>query len=601
MMPTGLEISEWIRDSLFDAVPLAISFVDQAFNLVHANRAFENTFGPWRNRKCYSVYRNRGAVCPDCKGIMAFSDGKVHVGEEVGVNRDGKPVRFIKQTLPVVDRDGDIPFLVEMCMDVTEIDRIKREHQLLFDQVPCQILIIDRDFKVVKTNARMRSMIGDLEGHHCYRKLKGADHICSECTARQTFEDGGLHTGYHVWRTKDGKAVQLHVITVPLRLGDDGFDMVLEMAVDVTRTLDLMEGLNYAHTFLETLVDSSMDGILALNPEGRISLINPAARRLLGVKDDQILTRNSLADLLPPDVVEKLKAARPSVCVEETMLRRFSGGEVPVRLVGNLMNVENEAKGMAFFLQDLSGIRKLQNEKLEAERLAAVGQTVAGLAHGMKNLITALEGGMYMLNSGIRKADIGRLEQGVDTLSRNIERMSTFVKDFLGFSKGLHIRRGLVDPAALVGEAVEIISEKAFALGVAITCDFSENMEKVPLDAELLRQCLGNLLENSLDACLARDDTGGARIIVACFEMNDELRIDVTDNGCGMEKETRAKIFSTFFTTKGLEGTGLGLLMSKRIIQEHGGSIEVVSQWGKGTEVHIRIPMKTPPDLSSMG
>ncbi len=590
------QIAAWIREQLFDAVPMAIAVIDQAFNLIHANKAFENMFGPWRQKKCFAVYKNRGTLCLDCKGAKAFQDGRSRINEEVGFNRNGRLTRYIKQTLPIIDTDGDIPFLVEMCMDVTEIEQIRREYQLLFDQVPCQILLIDRDFRIVKANARTRQMLGDVEGNYCFSSLKGFDHTCSECTARQTFADGKLHTGHHVWRTKDGRTVHQHVITVPLNITDDDFDMVMEMAVDVTQTIQLRDGLNFAHTFLETLVATSLDGILAVDATGRVTIINPAARKILGARESQPLTRESLASLLPDGFFQQVTEGSRHVSIPEAMLTRFSGETVPVRLVGNHLLMDDKSLGMAFSIQDLSEIKKLQNEKLEAERLAAVGQTVAGLAHGVKNLITALEGGMYMLSSGVRKADIERLQNGMEMLNRNIERMSTFVKDFLGFSKGRKIRPALNHPADIATEVVEMYAAKAETLGIRLEYERLEISKPAAIDAEGMHECLTNLVGNAIDACRPGEFGAGSRVNVRVFEENDVIQYVVMDDGCGMDAETQERLFTTFFTTKGLDGTGLGLLMSKKIIQEHGGTIEVTSSPGKGSSFHIRLPRNRLPN-----
>ena len=156
------DLNVWIKEKLFDAVPMGIAVIDRDFNLVRANRAFENMFGKWQGRKCYRVYKSRDNICPQCKGAEAFKDGLPRVNEEVGYNKRGLFTRYIKHTMPIVDSSGEIPYLLEMCTDITETDKIRREHQLLFDQVPCNILLIDRDFRIVKTNARIREMLGDL-------------------------------------------------------------------------------------------------------------------------------------------------------------------------------------------------------------------------------------------------------------------------------------------------------------------------------------------------------------------------------------------------------------------------------------------------------
>ena len=179
-------LDQWIKEHLFNSIPMGIAAIDQAFNLVYANDAFEDMFGPWQYQKCYSVYKNRNTFCPECKGSEAFRDGKPRVNQDVGINRDGELTRYLKHTLPVIDPDGDIPFLIELCIDITEAEQIRREYQLLFDQVPCNVLLIDREFKIVKTNQRLKDMLGKLEGGYCFEALKGVDHKCTECTARQT-------------------------------------------------------------------------------------------------------------------------------------------------------------------------------------------------------------------------------------------------------------------------------------------------------------------------------------------------------------------------------------------------------------------------------
>ncbi|MFZ5568923.1 MAG: PAS domain S-box protein [Thermodesulfobacteriota bacterium] len=593
------QISAWIRDQLFDAVPMAIAVIDQAFNLIHANKGFEQMFGPWRQKKCFAVYKNRGTLCPDCKGAKAFQDGRARISQEIGYNRDGRLTRYIKQTLPIIDTDGDIPFLVEMCIDVTELEQMRREYQLLFDQVPCQIVLIDRDFRIVKANARTKQMLGDVEGSYCFSGLKGSDHTCSECTARKTFEDGQLHTGHHVWRTKDDRTIHLHVITVPLTVLEGDVDTVMEMAVDVTQTIQLRDGLKFAHSFLETIVSTSMDGILALDATGRITVINPAARKIIGDLGARELTHETLADLLPNGFCRQVTEGHQHVSIPETTITSSSGEKVPVRLVGNQLLMDGNSLGMAFSIQDLREIKKLQNEKLEAERLAAVGQTVAGLAHGVKNLIAALEGGMYMLRSGVQKADIDRLENGMTMLDRNIERMSTFVKAFLNFSKGRKIHPKLVNPADIAREVMEMYASRADTYGIRLEMELQEFPEPAAIDPEAMHECLTNLVGNAIDACRQDSTTVGSFVRLRAFEEKAVIHYIVADDGCGMDEETRNRLFSTFFTTKGLDGTGLGLLLTKKIVQEHGGDIEVQSTPGKGSRFHIRLPRNSLPALHS--
>jgi signal transduction histidine kinase len=341
-----------------------------------------------------------------------------------------------------------------------------------------------------------------------------------------------------------------------------------------------------------------MDGILAVDPDGRISVINDAALSILDSTNEQIPTWDALAPYLPFEAVDQVNSDTQHVIVPDTHITRRTGETVPVRLVSNKLILDGKYLGTAFSLQDLSGIKKLQNEKLEAEKLAAIGQTVAGLAHGVKNLITALEGGMYMLKSGVQKADITRLENGMAMLSRNIDRMSAFVKAFLSFSKGRKINPSMNYPAEIVKEVVDMYMTKAESTGVRLVYDLKDGLPPAPVDAESLHECLANLVGNALDACRMRDDEAYSIVTVRLSENDDVIYIVVTDNGCGMDDETKKKLFTTFFTTKGLDGTGLGLMMSKKIIQDHGGMIDVVSEPGKGSTFLIRLPRNLLPQIS---
>ncbi len=590
-------VDNWIKENLFSIVPMAIAVIDREFNLVYANTAFEQMFGPWKDRKCFSVYKSRDSKCLECKGAEAFEDGVSRVNEEVGYDKSGQLTRYIKHTRPVVDEKGNIPFLVEMSIDITETEQIRREYQFLFDQVPCSVLIIDRGFRIVKTNERLRQMLGDLEGRYCFEGLKGFKDKCAECTARQTFVDGQMHTGHHVWKSKKGETEHLHVTTVPLRLVDDSFDLVMEMAVDITQTLKLEDELRIAHTFMGSMIATSIDGIIAVDGNGDVTIFNSAARKIFDITDNRRVTREEFASMLPEGFLDQVAKVSRHVYLPETNVRTIKGETLPVRLAGTKLLVDDRPMGMGFSIQDLREIKQLENDKMEAERLAAVGQTVSGLAHGVKNLITGLEGGMYMLNSGMNKSNVERVQKGMEMLVRNIDRISTFVKEFLSFAKGREIQVKLCNPAKIAEEVVDLYRAQARELGIKLVDERKGDIESAPMDYESMHECLTNLVGNAIDACRMSDNEGGCHVRVRTFEENGVIVYEVVDDGCGMDYEVKKKVFTTFFTTKGLGGTGIGLLMTKKIVQEHGGKIDVESEPGQGSTFRIRLPRDRLPKM----
>ena len=592
------DLERWISLPLIESIPLGIAVIDPDYNLVYANKAFEQLFGPWKNRKCYNAYKKKDEMCSYCESTLTFKDGISRVNEELGYDINNRHISYLQHATPVVDEDGTLPYIIHIFTNITEATQIRDEHKILFDQVPCNILLIDRDFHIVKANKRIRDSLGNPEGQFCFEALKGLKHNCSECTARQTFEDGRIHTGYHAWKSKGKRPVHLHVFTIPLKRKNGSFDVVMEMAVDVTETMKLQDRLKFANTYLNTIISTSMDGIFAVNEKGKVTLFNPAARKFFKIKDNRVVSREDFTAMLPKDFLAKVFDRREPVYMPEAEVKTIDGEPFPVRLAGNKLIVDDKSIGMAFSVQDLREIKQLETEKLEAERLSAVGHTVAGLAHGIKNLNTALEGGMYMLKTGLEKGDIDRIQKGMEMLSRNIERVSVFVKAFLRFSKGREIQAKLCDPDEIAKEVVDLYSVEAERRGITLTYEKIGDIDPAPIDFESMHECLTNLVGNAIDACRVGNENSCC-VKVRTFEEYRTIIYEVADNGCGMDDEVKRKVFTTFFTTKGLEGSGIGLLMTKKIVHEHGGTIDLKSKAGKGTTFSIRLPRRRLPKLKN--
>jgi PAS domain S-box-containing protein len=244
---------------------------------------------------------------------------------------------------------------------------------------------------------------------------------------------------------------------------------------------------------------------------------------------------------------------------------------------------------------DITDLHRLQLEKIEAERLAAVGQTVAGLAHGIKNIITGLEGGMYVMRSGLARGRKERVDSGWQMLERNVERISVMARNLLSFSKGHTPDVRIADPNALAREIVEFYADAAARVGVEIVARCDETAAPAALDAREIHSCLANLVSNAIDACQMSERKSG-HVELRTREQAGALVFEVADDGVGMDVEVKRKIFTTFFTTKGSSGTGLGLLLTRKVVQEHGGSVEVDSELGRGTCFRIVLPRSRLPE-----
>ncbi|MCG8616473.1 MAG: ATP-binding protein [Desulfobacterales bacterium] len=595
------DLERWIEKEFFAAVPVFIAALDKELNVVYANPAFEHRFGPWQGKKCHTVYKKRPDFCRDCTSRFAFSDRRTSVSEQTGYDKNNRLIHYIKYTVPVIDEDQQVSYLVEISTETTRFKETEKEYKLLFDQVPCHIVIIDREFKIVRANKRAEDMIGPLTGEYCYKALKGKKEQCRSCIARKTFEDGMQHTGYHAWHLADGKVVHMHVITILLENHETGQELVMELGVDISRTVKLQNRLKDAHNYLDALINTSMDGIVGISKRGKVEVFNTAARNLFNIDPGQIVSLEDINAMLPKGFLADVSREKGHVYLPEAPMKRGNGDEFYGRLIGNRLRDREQAIGMAFSVHDISQLKKLEQEKIEAERMAIVGQTVAGLAHGIKNLINALDGGIYFLKSGISRGDISRVHKGIETLTRNIERIRAFTMAFLNYARFRSVSPALCKPADIITEVLESFTAAAREKGISLVFEQDMPNQTAALDYEKIHECLTNLVGNAVDAFSEVEDDRDRLILVKLYEEEGAIFIEVTDNGCGIDDTHRKQLFNKFFTTKGLKGTGLGLLMTQKIVQEHGGKISVISKKGEGSTFMIRFTRWRLPKVEGGG
>jgi signal transduction histidine kinase len=239
-------------------------------------------------------------------------------------------------------------------------------------------------------------------------------------------------------------------------------------------------------------------------------------------------------------------------------------------------------------------LKNLQKELLRSERLAATGQTVAGMAHAIKNILGGLKGGRFMVNKGLEIKEMKYLQDGWAMVERNIEKISQLTMDLLSFCKERDPEWEIVQPNDLIREVFELYRDQAAERGVRLKLDLDEKMEPLALDPREMYQVLANLVGNALDACTLGDYAPPDPETIICSRSLPEKKIllEIRDNGMGMSEEVRKKLFTIFFSTKGSRGTGLGLLLSHKIVQEHGGEIQVQSSPQQGAVFQVILPKR---------
>jgi len=194
-----------------------------------------------------------------------------------------------------------------------------------------------------------------------------------------------------------------------------------------------------------------------------------------------------------------------------------------------------------------------------------------------------------VVNSGLQKGQQDRIDVGWDMLKRNISKISALVKNLLNFSKGRTPHVTMVDPNSIVRDIIGLYQEAAQRDGMTLVAETDDSIAPAPLDVEEIHTCLANLVSNALDACQMSEKMV-CNIVIRCREEDNSLIFEVADEGSGMDYEIKQKVFTNFFTTKGSGGTGMGLLLTRKIVQEHGGKITVDSTPGVGSLFRLIFP-----------
>ena len=359
--------------------------------------------------------------------------------------------------------------------------------------------------------------------------------------------------------------------------------------------------------FMAKLIRSSNDGIIATDKHFTVVLFNPSAERIFGYRAEEVVDRMPAKSIMPKEIIESFRGEstgddqRAELPWQETTLPIKDGSRIPVRFAGTLLHEKNQVVGSVAFFQDLREIKRLEKEVVHAERLSAVGETVAGLAHGIKNILHGLKGGSYLVDIGIENENPDKLKTGWEMVQRNIGRTADLVLDMLNYAKEREPEYETCRPNEIVEDVASLVAEKAERNAVSISLELDPEVGERVMDPRTIHRVMLNLASNAVDACIFDKNTGKQWQVQLTTARNgaDMVRFAVSDNGSGMSDEVKKTLFTSFYSTKGHRGTGLGLLVTRKLVEEHGGRIEVESTLDQGTTFTVHLPAR-PADGESL-
>jgi len=460
-----------------------------------------------------------------------------------------------------------------------------------FNEMPCFVSIHNADLKVVAVNQLYRDRLGDKTGANSWDVFSADRGNRDKCPSAETFKSQkGQRTRATVKYTS-GQQTPVIVHTAPIRNQAGEVELVVEIAADITEVNRLSEELHQTRQRYQQLFDEVPCYISVQDSQFRLTAAN---RRF---KED--------FDVAVGAFCHEIYKHRDTPCPNCPVVRTFedekshqaemvvtakSGERYNVLIwTAPLRNATGQVTHVMEMSTNITQVRQLQ------DHLSSLGLKIGSISHGIKSLLTGLDGGVYLVDSGFAKQDHDRVKEGWDAVKITVGRIRALVQNILFFAKERALKRERISAYDFVCDLAAGLEPKINAQQVEFECNFDRTLGDFEIDAGVVRIALINILENALDACLEDDDEMSHKIIFSAEQDLEHVILEIADNGIGMDQNTRENLFTLFFSSKGNKGTGLGLFIAKKIIEQHGGSISVASKPGLESLFKIVLPKRFPP------
>lgn len=581
-----------IYKSFFSNHPNAGYVLDLEGNYLNANPACVRLFGYSHDELLGMSFRD--LVVPEkltqsCRVLWKLIEGESSSSFETTIlHKDGHRVELHVTNIPIVS-DGNIIGIFGIAKDITEQKKIEKalkerseRYESLKKYNPNGICSIDTDGAVMGANPAFEQITGYslsellernvMEFLFYEKDLESVGKICIQVFVNKT----ALQVKH-----KSGHAVDVSLTSVPIIIEDQqiGHYIILEDITEQKRTqYELME----TQKLYQRIVDNSRDAI-GVTENGTWVFMNRAGLELFGAANEDEIIGRSYYEFLHSDHHAESK---------ERVKIVLSGEPIDVvetkwvRLDGSVF--ESEAHAVPFsdtsiqvIIRDITERKHAEITMMKAEKLTAVGQLAAGIAHEIRNPLTSLKGFTQMLHKTSREPNTRYFE----IMKSELDRIEIILSEMLVLAKpqSIHFEKYRVE--LILQEVLTLMSAQAVLRNVVIQTDFEAGFAMVLCEQNQLKQVFINIMKNAIEAMPA-----GGNLLVRLQTFNRNLRIEFVDEGEGIPEDRIPKLGEPFYTTK-YKGTGLGLMVTHKIVAAHHGCMEISSTVGEGTTVHINLPL----------
>jgi PAS domain S-box-containing protein len=602
------------RQRLYDVMetlPVMICLLTADRHVAFANRTFRERFGESQGRRCFEYRFGKTEPCEFCESYEVLRTGTPHHWELTAP--DGQSI-IESHDFPFTDTDG-APMILEMDIDVTEqrhaeqlIQAERKRLEGVLEMMPAYVVLLTPDYRVAYANRTFREWFGEDHGQQCYEFLFHRTEPCAGCETYTVLKTGKSH--FWEWTGPNGRNYDIY--DYPFT-DTDGAPLIMEIGVDVTAHKQAQKALQSASRYSRSLLEASLDPLVTISSEGKITDVNEAASKVTGVPREQLIgtdfsdyfteperAREGYQQVFAQGLVKdypltiRQRDGRLTDVLYNATVYRNEGGQVQgvfaaARDITERKRAEGELARYRAHLEELvlQRTEDLGRSNRDLEQFAYVA------SHDLQEPLRAVAGFVSLL----RQRYQGRLDEKADTyIDAAIDgatRMQTLIGDLLSYSR-VGTKGRALEPTGARASLNDALTNLRASLEESGAVLHVEPLPSVRADGVQLTQLYQNLIANAVKF---RSDQP-PEIGVGARREQEAWLFWVRDNGIGIDPQYAERIFLIFqrlHTRTKYPGTGIGLAICKRIVERHGGRIWVESQPGQGATFYFTLPDKGEP------
>jgi histidine kinase len=479
------------------------------------------------------------------------------------------------------------------------LQRSKEEYQTLFSEVPCQISVQDKNFRIIQMNRVFAERFGDKVGEFCYRAYKDRDKKCDICPVENTFQDGKPHSSEEAVVRKDGTLAHMLAFTSPIFNDEGEVVAAMEMATDITQVRLLEQELKRSEEKYRTLFNSDPNPIFVLDINTlEIKDANERALNSYHYRKEALLGKSflHLADAQEWDRLGKVSWDKEGAVFK---VRQYTKDEEPMLVNIRFSSLKDLGQDTVIVTtSDVTERVKSEEQLIQASKMATLGEMSTGVAHELNQPLSVIKTSASFLMKKIHRheqvsAEI--LQELAEEMDSQVDRASLIINRLREFGRKTDIRKVNVQLNECIEGTFTVLGRQLEVHGIRVELDLQESLPPIKGDRTRLEQVFLNLIMNARDAMDEKEALPGQAmetiLRISSKVEGDRVAVTISDTGVGMSQAVKEKIFEPFFTTKPVgKGTGLGLSISFGIVRDYDGEIEVESKEGSGTTFTIRFP-----------